>query len=36
VYAEERQREIVLIARKNSRADVMALAEELKVTRRSW
>lgn len=32
MYAEERQQEIVKIARKNSRVDVVALAEELNVT----
>jgi DeoR family transcriptional regulator, fructose operon transcriptional repressor len=32
MYAEERQQEIVKIARKNARVDVMALAEELNVT----
>jgi DeoR family fructose operon transcriptional repressor len=32
MYAEERQQEIVRLARKNSRVDVMALADELNVT----
>jgi DeoR family transcriptional regulator, fructose operon transcriptional repressor len=32
MYAEERQQEIVKIARKNGRVDVMALADDLKVT----
>jgi len=32
MYAEERQQEIVKIARKNSRVDVVALADELNVT----
>ncbi|HEX2356967.1 MAG TPA: D-beta-D-heptose 1-phosphate adenosyltransferase, partial [Micromonosporaceae bacterium] len=29
MYAEERQQEIVRLAQKNSRVDVMALADEL-------
>jgi DeoR family transcriptional regulator, fructose operon transcriptional repressor len=32
MYAEERQQEIVRLAQKNSRVDVMALADELNVT----
>jgi DeoR family transcriptional regulator, fructose operon transcriptional repressor len=32
MYAEERQQEIVKIARKNARVDVMALADQLNVT----
>ncbi|HEX7745195.1 MAG TPA: DeoR/GlpR family DNA-binding transcription regulator [Micromonosporaceae bacterium] len=32
MYAEERQQEIVRLARKNARVDVMALADELNVT----